>query len=123
MTFVLVSQTLALNAHLEEFINNSAEIVLVGNFNLPDVNCTTNSALRDTDLSCKLMGILLDHLMSQQVLETTGGKNFLDLITTTNKGLIKNLQVGEEEGMQSSALGIPKKLSIKNAKEGHSKLF
>jgi len=69
------------------------------------------------------MGILLDHLMSQQVLETTGGKNFLDLITTTNKGLIKNLQVGEEEGMQSSALGIPKKLSIKNAKEGHSKLF
>ena len=91
-----------MNTHLEE-LNNSAEIVLVANFNLPDINCTTNSALCDTDVSCKLMGILLDHLMSKQVLES---KNFLDLMITTNQGLIRNLQVGEE-GMQSSALGIP----------------
>ena len=32
--------------------------------------------------------------MSQQVLEPTRGKNILDLVITTNEGLIKNLQVG-----------------------------
>ena len=33
--------------------------------------------------------------MSQQVLEPTRGKNILDLVITTNEGLIRNLQVGE----------------------------
>ena len=33
--------------------------------------------------------------MSQQVLEPTRGKNMLDLVITTNEGLIRNLQVGE----------------------------
>ena len=41
------------------------------------------------------MDILLDHFMSQQVLEPTRGKNILDLVITTNEGLIRNLQVGE----------------------------
>ena len=39
--------------------------------------------------------ISLDHFMSQQVLEPTRGKNMLDLVITTNEGLIRNLQVGE----------------------------
>lgn len=39
--------------------------------------------------------ICLDHFMSQQVLEPTRGKNIFDLVTTTNEGLLKNLQVGE----------------------------
>lgn len=33
--------------------------------------------------------------MSQQVLEPSRGKNILDLVITTNKGLIRNLQAGE----------------------------
>ena len=37
--------------------------------------------------------ICLDHFMSQQVLEPTRGKNILDLVITTNEGLIKNVQV------------------------------
>ena len=83
-----------LSASLVEF-NNSAETVLVGDFNLPDIDWTTNSVLRESDLNCKLMDILLDHFMSQLVLEPTHGKNILDLVITTNEGLIRNLQVDE----------------------------
>lgn len=77
---------------VDEF-NDSAEIVLVGNFNLSDIDWST--VFRDTDLNCRLLDILLDHLMSKQVLEPTRGKNILDLVITTNKGLIRNLEVGE----------------------------
>ena len=77
---------------VDEF-NDSAEIVLVGDFNLSDIDWST--VFRDTDLNCRLLDILLDHLMSQQVLEPTRGKNILDLVITTNEGLIRNLQVGE----------------------------
>ena len=83
-----------LSASLDEF-NDSAEIVLVGDFNLPDIDWTTHSALRESDLNCKLMDFLLDHFMSQQVLEPNRGKNILDLMMTTNEGLLRNLQVGE----------------------------
>ena len=83
-----------LSASLDEF-NDSAEIVLVSDFNLPDIDWTTNSVVRESDLNCKLKDILLDHLMSQQVLEPTRGRNILDLVITTNEGLIRNLQVGE----------------------------
>ena len=62
-----------LSASLDEF-NDSAEIVLVGDFNLPDIDWSTSSVLRDTDLNCRLMDILLDHFMSQQVLEPTREK-------------------------------------------------
>ena len=77
---------------VDEF-NDSAEIVLVGNFNLSDIDWST--VFRDTDLNCTLLDILLDHLMSKQVLEPTRGKNILDLVITTNEGLIRNLEVGE----------------------------
>ena len=56
---------------VDEF-NDSAEIVLVGDFNLSDIDWST--VFRDTDLNCRLLDILLDHLMSQQVLEPTRGK-------------------------------------------------
>lgn len=54
--------------------NDSAEIVLVGDFNLPDIDWNTISVPRESDLNCKLMDILLEHFMSQLVLEPTRGK-------------------------------------------------
>ena len=77
-----------LSASLDEF-NDSAEIVLVGDFNLPDIDWSTNSVFRDTDLNCRLMDILLDHFMSQQVLELTRGKKHLRSRDNNKRGVDK----------------------------------
>lgn len=50
-----------LSASLDEFYD-SAEIVLVGDFNPSDIDWSTNSVLRDPDANCRLMDFLLHHL-------------------------------------------------------------
>ena len=109
-----------LSASLDEF-NDSTEIVLVSDFNLPDIDWSTNSFFRDTDLNCRLMNILLDHFMSQQVLEPPRGKNILDLVITTNEGLIRNLQVGEPVSDHNS---IAFKVTMSSSKNmSHKKVY
>lgn len=51
-----------LSASLDEF-NDSAEIVLVGDFNLPEIDWNTISVPHESELNCKLMDILQDHFM------------------------------------------------------------
>ena len=69
-----------------------------------------------------LMDILLDYFMSQQVLEPTREKNnILDLVITTNEGLIRNLRVGELLSDHNSIVFEVKMSSSKNP--SHKKVY
>lgn len=60
--------------------------------------------------------------MSQQVLEPTRGKNIFDLVTTTNEGLIKNLQVGEPFSNHTNSIAFEVTMSS-STNPSHKKVY
>ena len=65
---------------------NSNNIVLLGDFNLSDLDWSHHTLLLD---------IVQDNFLHQLVQEPTRNQNILDLVLTNNVDLINNIAVGE----------------------------
>ena len=73
---------------------NNGQILLAGDFNLPDIDWTNNAFIPGGQypaLSKKMLEIVNDFGMEQVVLEPTRGKNTLDLFFTTNPTLVEKV--------------------------------
>ena len=82
-----------LQAALQEFSTN--ELILLGDFNLPEIDWLNNRVLRQSDIYTLMMDIVQDNFLTQLINEPTRDSNILDLVLTTSPDLINNLFVGE----------------------------
>ena len=74
-----------------ELLASQAEVILVGDFNLKDVDWNNKVFLNYEIFS----DILFDHFLSQMVLQSTRGNNILDLVLTSNSDMVCDVKVGE----------------------------
>ncbi|CAG2231580.1 unnamed protein product [Mytilus edulis] len=76
---------------------NLPNVILGGDFNLPHINWQTNTVNTNPQygkaLNEKLIEISNNNDMNQMVNEPTRGQNILDLLMTTNPGLVSNIEV------------------------------
>ena len=72
-----------------------AEIILVGDFNLKDVDWTSRLMLKNSVDYELFSDILSDNFLTQMVLKHTTGVSILDLVLTNNSDVICDVEVGE----------------------------
>ena len=72
-----------------------AEIILVGDFNLKDVDWNSRLMLNNSVDYRLFSDILSDNFLTQMVLQPTRGNNILDLVLTNNSDVICDAEVGE----------------------------
>ena len=82
-----------LQAVLQEFSTN--ELILLGDFNLPEIDWLNNKVLRQSDIYTLMMDVVQDNFLTQLINEPTTDSNILDLVLTTSPDLVDNLVVGE----------------------------
>ena len=85
---------------LEEILLSQHECVIMGDFNLPNIDWTLE---RPTPApGNKLMQLLADNNLTQHVHETTRRNNILDLVISTEEELIVNLKITDKIGESSN---------------------
>ena len=65
-----------LQAALQEFSTN--ELILLGDFNLPEIDWLTNRVLRQSDIYMLMMDIVQDNFLTQLINEPTRDSSILD---------------------------------------------
>ena len=83
---------------LQENMNSleqNTDIILVGDFNLKEVDWNRNLMLNNSRLYEIFSGILLDNFLTQMVLQPTRAGNILDLVLSNSADIIQDVQVGE----------------------------
>ena len=81
---------------LEEILLSKHECVIMGDFNLPNIDWTLQ---RPTPApGNKLMQLLADNNLTQHVHETNRQNNILDLVISTEEELIVNLKITDKIG-------------------------
>ena len=79
---------------LEEILLSQHECVIMGDFNLPNIDWTLE---RPTPAPCnKLIQLLADNNLTQHVQETTRQNNILDLVISTEEELIVNMKITDK---------------------------
>ena len=73
---------------------STSELLLLGDFNLPDFDWTQNKAI-NTENYRILTDIMSDNFLTQLVNEPTRNHNILDLVFSSSVDMINNLIVGE----------------------------
>ena len=76
-------------------LNSSAELILLGDFNLPDIDWSCNRALHQSDIYVHLIDIIQDNFLTQLVREPTRNQNILDLVISTSPDIVDRLLVGD----------------------------
>ena len=98
-----------LKAVLQELSPN--ELILLRDFNLPEIDWSNNRVLRQSDVYTLLLDIVQDNFLTQLVNEPTRDSNILDLVLATSPDLITHLSVGEpfsdHNYISFSLLGTP----------------
>ncbi|TRZ25108.1 hypothetical protein HGM15179_002011 [Zosterops borbonicus] len=79
-----------------ETVSGSSALVLVGDFNLPDICWELNTA--EKRQSRKFLDCMDDNFLSQLVGEPTRGETMLDLLFTNRDGLVGDVVVGGRLG-------------------------
>ena len=82
-----------LQAALQEFSTN--ELILLGDFNLPEIDWLNNRVLRQSDIYTLMMDIVQENFLTQLINEPTRDSNILDLVLTTSPDLVNHLFIGE----------------------------
>ena len=82
-----------LEAALQDFFTN--EPILLGYFNLPEIDWLHNRVLRQSDIYMLMMDIVHDNFLTQLINEPTRDSNILDLVLTTSPDLVNHLFIGE----------------------------
>ena len=83
---------------LQENMNSleqNTDIILVGDFNLKEVDWNRNLMLNNSRLYEIFSDILLDNFLTQMVLQPTRAGNILDLVQSNSTDIIQDVQVGE----------------------------
>ena len=78
-----------LQAALQEFSTN--ELILLGDFNLPEIDWLNNRVLRQSDIYTFMMDIVQDNFLAQLINEPTRHSNILHLVLTTSSDLVNHL--------------------------------
>ena len=83
---------------LLDIINKAANdtCLLMGDFNLPSINWDLMAA--DGKAANIFLDCIQDNFLYQQVQEPTRGANILDLVLTSEKSMVEDLEVGEPFG-------------------------
>ena len=81
---------------LEEILISQHECVIMGDFNLPNIDWTLQRSTPTP--GNKLMQLLADNNLTQHVHETTRKNNILDLVISTEEELIVNLNITDKIG-------------------------
>lgn len=90
-----INEDFELYSIMEETLN-ADEALLLGDFNLPDINWNLNTG---TNQQAKLMiDFIENNYLHQCVMEPTRGRNILDLVITSQENLVSNITVGEHLG-------------------------
>ena len=71
------------------------ELILLGDFNLPEIDWLNTRALRQSNVYTLFMDIVQDNVLTQLVKEPTRESNILDLVLTTSPDSITDLSIGE----------------------------
>ena len=74
-------------------LNSTAELILLGDFNLPDIDWSCNRALHQSDIYVHLIDIIQDNFLTQLVREPTRNQNILDLVISTSLDIVDRLLV------------------------------
>ena len=80
---------------LDSIISSSHETILIGDFNLPDINWETREA---QGRGGRMMQLVNDNNLKQYVEEPTRGPNILDLVLSTEDELIDHVTIKEKIG-------------------------
>lgn len=82
---------------LQQALDNlsTSELILVGDFNSPDVNWLNIRATNNSTNYELLFDIIQDNFLSQLVGEPTRDQNILDLMLATSTDIVQDLIVGE----------------------------
>jgi len=78
-----------LEAALQEFSTN--ELILLGDFNLPEIDWLNNRVLRQSDIYTLMMDIAQDNFLTQLINEPTRDSNIPDLVLTTSPDPFQNI--------------------------------
>lgn len=105
-------QELERSLSLIECSGSNLATILLGDFNLPNIDWSTPSPTCHDNLSSVLCDITADYFFNQMVLNPTRGNNILDLIFTTAPELISDLEISAPLG-QSDHHSIDFKLNLK----------
>ena len=76
-------------------LDSTADLILVGDFNLPEIEWSCNRALQQSHNHALLIDIIQDNFLTQLVSEPTRNQNILDLLITTSPDIIDRLVVGD----------------------------
>ena len=71
------------------------ELILLSDFNLPEIDWLNNRVLRQSDIYTLTMDVVKDNFLTQLVNEPTRESNIIDLVLTTSPDLVNDLVVGE----------------------------
>ena len=78
---------------LIERTGNNLSILLLGDFNLPQIVWSTPSPTCPDSLSSTFCAIIADYFLHQLVLQPTREQNILDLVFITAPELVKDLEI------------------------------
>ena len=81
---------------LEEILLSQHECVIMGDFNLPNIDWTLQRPIPAP--GNKLMQLLADNNLTQEMHETTRQNNILDLVISTEEEIIVNLKITDKTG-------------------------
>ena len=73
----------------------NSDLLLLGDFNMPEINWETNCALRSSDHTMLLCEIIQDNFLTQLVKDPTREENILDLAFVSSPDLVHDLTVGQ----------------------------
>ena len=91
----------SLLSYLRDLINSNEHLVLVGDFNLPDIDWDTLTGT--SAFSCAFCDFVFDSNLSQLVDKSTHTKgNLLDLVLTNSDELVHNLNISSTHHAMSS---------------------
>ena len=71
------------------------DLILLGDFNLPEIDWLNTRALRQPNVYTLFMDIVHDNVLTQLVKESTRESNILDLVLTTSPDYITDLSIEE----------------------------
>ena len=100
-------------------VSRSLPLILVGDFNFPDICWNYNTA--DREQSRRFLECVGDNFLTQLVREPTRGSNILDLLFVNREGLVGDVKVGgrlgqsDHEMLDFSILVEPRKGASRTA--------
>ena len=99
---------------------STENLVLMGDFNFPEINWSVPESLSEEHSFIKCTN---NAYLFQNVLDSTRGKNILDLVLSSEENMIENLEVGEPFGTSDHQIIRWKLVVCKGLTNKNKKVF